>query len=81
MGTNKFARTRIDRRLKDDAGTIWATMGLSVLFLRTRRAKAVAERGVPFDIHMSNHMAAVLQDRWRAVRFKRMDAILNFFDM
>ncbi|WP_375630396.1 MULTISPECIES: type II toxin-antitoxin system RelB/DinJ family antitoxin [unclassified Bartonella] len=48
-------RANIDKKLKKEAGEILASLGLTVSdFIRISLAKVVDERGLPFDMSISN---------------------------
>ncbi len=59
MAANEIVRARVDGRLKAEAATILATMGLTISdFVRISLAKVVSEHGLPFDMRVPNPLTA-----------------------
>ncbi|WP_375647750.1 MULTISPECIES: type II toxin-antitoxin system RelB/DinJ family antitoxin [unclassified Bartonella] len=55
VDSKDVVRANIDKKLKKEAGEILASLGLTVSdFIRISLAKVVDERGLPFDMSISN---------------------------
>ncbi|WP_330168225.1 type II toxin-antitoxin system RelB/DinJ family antitoxin [Bartonella grahamii] len=55
VDSKDVVRANIDKKLKKEAGKILASLGLTVSdFIRISLAKVVDERGLPFDMSISN---------------------------
>ncbi|ACS52147.1 damage-inducible protein J (plasmid) [Bartonella grahamii as4aup] len=55
VDSKDVVRANIDKKLKKEAGEILASLGLTVSdFIRISLAKVVDERGLPFDMSVSN---------------------------
>ncbi|WP_375632025.1 type II toxin-antitoxin system RelB/DinJ family antitoxin [Bartonella sp. AA74HLJMH] len=55
VDSKDVVRAKIDKKLKKEAGEILASLGLTVSdFIRISLAKVVDERGLPFDMSISN---------------------------
>ncbi|WP_375612408.1 MULTISPECIES: type II toxin-antitoxin system RelB/DinJ family antitoxin [unclassified Bartonella] len=55
VDSKDVVRANIDKKLKKEAGEILASLGLTVSdFIRISLAKVVDERGLPFDMAVSN---------------------------
>ncbi|MDD9331024.1 MAG: type II toxin-antitoxin system RelB/DinJ family antitoxin [Bartonella sp.] len=55
VDSKDVVRANIDKKLKKEAGEILASLGLTLSdFIRISLAKVVDERGLPFDMSISN---------------------------
>jgi len=55
----ELVRVRVDKRLKNEAAEILATMGLTVSdFVRIGLTKVVSEKGLPFQMRAPNRLTA-----------------------
>ncbi len=76
MSANAVVRARIDERIKEEASTVLATMGLSVSdAFRIMLTRIALEKALPFEPLVPNETTIAAMREARAGNLKRFDSV------
>lgn len=82
MASDQVVRARISADLKQEATAVLDKMGLSVSdAIRMMLVRVAAERALPFDVKVPNHVTQAAMEEARAgkgKRFDRVDGLMNY---
>lgn len=76
MATNTVVRARIDRRVKDEAAAVLATMGLTVSdAFRLLMVRVAREKALPFEPLIPNAKTVRAMKEARRGKLRRFDRV------